>query len=527
MRRLILALFLVGSMALAVSSAAFAHAGLVSAEPEDGALLQRAPRETALAFSEPVTALRLTLVRPDGASVDLQPSMTTGSRLTAPLDERLGQGTHMLVWRVVSADGHPVTGSVSFSVGAASPTPDLPPARDPFVLALTWGTRVLVYIALVFGVGGAAGSYLVGTARSDGHRFLQLSLLAGLLALPLALLAQGLDALGATLSAAVNLAVWQAGLGTGFGVAALAFALSFGLALVSTLRLPQRVSTLLSGLALMAGGVALASTGHAANAAPQVLTRPAVALHALSAALWLGALMPLALALRQPEAARRVALSRFSRRIAPLLAVLLVSGAFLAAVQVGTLSALWQTDYGRVLLIKLALVLILLLIAADNRWRLTQPALKGDAPARRTLSRRLGFEIALGVLVLCTVAVWRFTPPPRVEQALVAEPIPLHATGSMVMGDIAVAPGRQGPVRVSALLMTIDYGPVDPQGVTFRFSRPEGDAAPIEAQAMPPGDGSWSASAALPVSGLWRLQIIVHSRDGTRDRIDTEFRLKP
>ncbi|WP_062236597.1 copper resistance CopC/CopD family protein [Aureimonas sp. N4] len=527
LRSLILAVFLVGSMVLSVSSAAFAHAGLMSAEPEDGALLQSAPSELSLSFSEPVAALRLTLVRPDGTSVDLPSSMKTGSHIRAPLDERLGRGTHALVWRVVSADGHPVTGSLSFSVEAASPTPDLPPARDLLVLVLVWGARVLVYIALIFGVGGAAGAYLVGAARPDGRRFLHLILLAGLLALPLAVLAQGLDALGSTLSAALNLAVWQAGLGTGFGVAALALALSFALALASTLRLPHRVSTVLSGLALMAGGVALASTGHAAAAAPQVLTRPAVALHALSAALWLGALFPLALALRQPEAARRIALSRFSRRIAPLLAVLLTSGVFLAAVQVGTLSALWQTDYGRVLLIKLALVLILFLIAADNRWRLTQPALKGDAPALRTLSRRLGFEIALGILVLCTVAVWRFTPPPRVEQAMAAEPIALHATGGMIMADIAVAPGRQGPVRVSALLMTIDYGPVDPQGVTFRFSRAQGDAEPIEAEAMPPGDGSWSASVALPASGLWHLQIIVHSRDGTRDRIDTEFRLKP
>ena len=527
MRSLILAVFLVGSMVLAVSSAAFAHPGLVSAEPGDGALLRSAPSEVALSFSEPVTSLRFTLVRPDGASVDLQPGVKTGSRLAAPMGERLGRGTHILVWRFVSADGHPVTGSVSFSVETASPMPDLPPARDTLVLALVWGARVLVYIALVFGVGGAAGFYLVGSARPDGPRFVHLSLLAGLLALPIAVLAQGLDALGAPLSAALNLAVWQAGLDTGFGIAALAFVLSFSLALASTLRLPYRVRTVLSGLALLAGGVALASTGHAANAAPQALTRPAVALHALSAALWLGALMPLAFALRQPEAARRVALSRFSRRIAPLLAMLLTSGAFLAAVQVGTPRALWQTDYGRVLIMKLVLVLILFLIAADNRWRLTQPALKGDAPALHTLARRLGFEIAFGVLILSTVAVWRFTPPPRVELAMAAEPIQLQATGGTIMADIAVAPGRQGTVRVSALLMTIDYGPVDPQGVTFLFSRSQGDAAPIEVEAMPPGNGSWSASVTLPASGLWHLRITVHSRDGTRDRIDTEFRLKP
>lgn len=527
LRGLIAAILLVWGGCLAVSSGAYAHAALVSAEPGDGALLPGAPGELALGFSEPVALLRLTLVRPDGSSLDLRTAASSGPRVTAALPGTLGRGTHILVWRVVSADGHPVTGNLSFSLGNASPTPDLPPASDPLVQALVWGSRVLLYFALVFGVGGAAGAYLVGAVRSRLHRPIRLVLLAGLMALPLAILAQGLDALGAPFGALAQGAVWRAGVDTGFGPAAMAFAFSFALAGVATLLPSRRANSLFAGLALLASGVALASTGHAANAEPQVLTRPAVALHALSAALWLGALLPLAAALRQPGPERVAALTRFSRRIAPLLAVLLVTGAFLAVVQVGKLPLLWQTDYGRVLLGKLAQVLVLFLIAADNRWRLTQPALRGDAPALRSLSRRLGAEIVPGMLILSAVAVWRFTPPPRVELALAAEPIQLHATGDTIMADLSISPGRPGPVRVSALMMTIDYAPVDPAGVVFVFSRPQGDAAPIEVDASRPGDGRWSASTTLPKPGLWHLRIELPDRTGLSTGVETEFHLKP
>lgn len=114
--------------------------------------------------------------------------------------------------------------------------------------------------------------------------------------------------------------------------------------------------------------------------------RPAVALHAGAAVLWIGALLPLGRSLARGE---RVPLVMFSRAIPPVVALLLATGAVLASVQIGRWDALWTTAYGRVLLAKLALVAVLLAIAALNRRALAPGAAKGrPAPLQRAVGAR-------------------------------------------------------------------------------------------------------------------------------------------
>ena len=96
-----------------------------------------------------------------------------------------------------------------------------------------------------------------------------------------------------------------------------------------------------------------------------------------------GALLPLAMLLRGGEGAR--ALARFSRTIPFAIIPLIAAGIALAVVQVETPSLLLTTAYGRVLLVKLALVATLFLIAAVNRWRLTAPVEAGKPSATRRL----------------------------------------------------------------------------------------------------------------------------------------------
>lgn len=527
--RLLVALWLaiVGAVLLP-AAAAHAHAGLVSARPEDGSVLQNAPERFELTFSEPVSPLRLTLVEPDGTVLDITGAKSSGAVLTLPLPPSLTDGTHLLAWRVVSADGHPVSGSVRFSVKAPSADPPaLPPDTDRVSLALLWASRLLLYLGLFFGIGGAAAAFLAGPPGEAGLRRTRLALGLGLIAIPLSLGAQGLDALGASWTALANPAVWRAALDTGYGPTALVAALSLLLAALST-RLGQGAARAATAtLALAGAGVALALTGHASHASPQLLTRPAVALHTVAVALWIGALAPLALALRGSEATAHAALRRFSARIAPIVAVLVVTGACLAVIQVGTIPALWRTDYGRVLLAKLGLVALLFALAAHNRWRLTKPVLQGGRSASRAMTRQIGCEIALAALVLGTVALWRFTPPPRVEAAIAAEPAQLHATGGRLMADVTLAPARAGPVEARAMLMTIDYGPVNPQSVEYVFTPPPGGNEPIRVEARNRGDGVWRAEADLPVSGPWSLRVEVRIDAETLDRLDMNLYVRP
>ena len=104
--------------ALVQASAAFAHASLVRAEPADGALVAEPPAALRLTFNEPVTPLVIRLIAPDGTTTT--PEATTENTTVTVKPGPLRRGTHVLSWRVISADGHPVGGSLVFSVGEAS-----------------------------------------------------------------------------------------------------------------------------------------------------------------------------------------------------------------------------------------------------------------------------------------------------------------------------------------------------------------------------------------------------------------------
>ena len=527
LRDAVLGLIALVSALVASISGAHSHAGLVSTSPADGAVLDVAPSRYEMTFSEPVSPLRIVLVGPDGSSRDLSGASLSGNTLGVPAPADMGSGTHVLSWRVVSADGHPVAGSVVFSIGSASATPTATMTDDLGVRVLVWVSRVLLYVGLFIGVGGATG-LLVSSRPSGGTlRLVRAVLLIGLLATPVALVAQGLDALGASFVGVTDPNVWRAGSGTSFAWTLAASAATMAVALMATWVPVRMLATLLSSAVLLGVGVALASSGHASNASPQWLMRPAVAVHGLAIALWIGALVPLAATLRGGPLVDTAVLRRFSRFIPWVVAALLVSGTVLAVVQVGVVTALWTTAYGRVLLAKLCLLAVLFSLAAYNRWHLTERSLRGEASATVAMGRVILAEIGVAVLILSTVALWRFTPPPRVEAAIAAEPANAHAMGRTLMADLSLAPGRAGPVVAEATLFAMDYGPLAPKSVTFVFEQPASGIGPIRRTAENHGDGRWRTDATLPVPGTWAVQVEVLIDDFTLERIATTIVVKP
>ena len=507
------------SAVFALPGAAFAHAALVATEPADGSVLANGPKQFSLTFSEPVSPLVLTLVRPDGTPVPLSAFRLDGQTILidAPQEPGGGRGTHVLSWRVISADGHPVGGSILFSVGAPGAPPAAAEAVDWWLRGAIWLVRTALYAGLFLGIGGAfAVTWLEEDGRRDGVRFAGWLMLLGLAAAPAALGLQGLDALGASLPHLAEAVVWRTGAGTSYGWTVLLAAISLVLGLASLALRQSRVSRLLSLLALAGVGAALAASGHASAAAPQWLTRPMVFLHGASVAFWTGALMPLGLALRRRGGDARPMLTRFSAAILPVVGVLALAGIVLAVIQVEAPAALVETAYGRLLLAKLALLALLLGLAALNRWRLTRPAEAGDAAARKKLTRSIGVELVLVLAVFGVVAGWRFTPPPRALAIAAAQPATIHIHTLKAMADLAVTPGHPGPVSVSVMLMTGDFGPLDAREVTLVLSKPESGIEPLKRPAHKPGDGTWRVDdLVVPVPGRWtaRLDILVTDFD--------------
>lgn len=524
------------------ASSAHAHAALVAAEPAQGSTLPSAPDSIELRFNEPVSPLVLKLLTPDGKTLLLDEVRQQDQRLRLALPALQAQGSYVLSWRVVSGDGHPVGGSLLFAVGAASEVAALAPAENRARQAALWSVRVLVYLGLFLGVGGVVfrvfltplqdgPSKAVGTGQ--GHAWLWLGAVATLLSLCLF----GLDALDAPFSAWSQSAVWQAAWTSTVGRAALLTWLALGLAgLAGYFRARQTTwARCNAAAALLLVGGALASSGHASLAAPSWLARPAVWLHAMAVAFWIGSLLPLRSSLRSPSMEAALSpLARFSQAIPWGVAVLAMSGIVLACLQLGRLEALWRTPYGQVLLWKLGLVMTLLALGAWNRYRLTPAALHGEVRARRRLRQVIGLEVGIALLILGVAALWRFTPPPRSLPAgtlplenIRGESLPfsvhLHAPATMVQLQFAPAANAQG--RALEIQVSDAAGaPLAVQAVEVVFAHAENAIEPISYEATRLEQGRWQIpSLQLPAFSGWQVQVRLLVSDFDRLTLQTDF----
>ncbi|PXW57905.1 copper resistance CopC/CopD family protein [Chelatococcus asaccharovorans] len=452
---------------------AAAHASLVRVEPADGAVIGAAPPTISLTFSEPTSPLVLKLIRPDGrtTSLDRFALRDTTLEIEAPTD--LGNGTHILSWRIVSEDGHPVGGSAVFSIGGPSrgSAPVASEAIDWPVRIAIWTGKVLMYASLFLGIGGIFFIRWVGDCSPVARRAALWAIAGALLATPLTVGLQGLDALGTPLTALGNPITWKTGFSTSYGTTVLLAVASGGLALVAILTRGW-AGKILSLLAFLGVGMALAASGHASAAQPQWLTRPAVFLHATGIAFWAGSLIPLvaAFAARKPDAV--LALRRFANAIPFAVLPLVAAGMVLALIQLGGPAALWSTAYGQVLMAKLLLLVILFCLAAYNRFWLTKPTEQGDPVATRQLVRSIRIELAIVVTIFAVAAFWRFTPPPRALAEAAAAPASIHIHTAKAMADLTVAPGRVGPSLASIVIMTGDFGPLAAKDVTLILANP-------------------------------------------------------
>ncbi|TIL29763.1 copper resistance CopC/CopD family protein [Mesorhizobium sp.] len=513
--------------AIAAPGQAFAHAALVTTEPTDGAVLAQSPAQFSLTFSEPVSPLMLTLVRPDGTPVPLTSFRLNGQTLDIDNPQRLGSGTHVLSWRVISADGHPVGGSVLFSIGAPGAAPAVAEAVDRGLRSAIWIGKVFLYVGLFLGVGGAFAIAWLAKGERSGRRFVIAAILCGLVAAPLSLGLQGLDALGAPFVRLAQPGVWQAGLATSFGWTVLVALVALGLGLLSLVG-PRGGAKLFAVAGLAGIGAALAASGHASAAEPQWLTRPMVFLHGAGIAFWAGALAPLGLTLRRKPAEAAPFLRRFSQAILHVVAVLVATGFVLAVIQVQAPAALLETAYGRLLLVKLALLLFLFILAAINRWKLTGPAEAGETEAQKRLVRSIGIEMLIVLAIFGVAAGWRFTLPPRALAIAAAQPASVHIHTPKAMADLSITPGHVGPVAASIVIMTGDFGPLDAEQVTLVLSIPDAGIEPIKRAAKKPGDGTWRVDGlVVPVPGRWTARLDILVSDFEMVKIEAPIDIRP
>jgi copper transport protein len=257
------------------------------------------------------------------------------------------------------------------------------------------------------------------------------------------------------------------------------------------------------------------------------------------AAFWLGAFWPLRAMLAEQEARAAPAVRRFSTLALPAVVLLLAAGAAVAAVHLrGDPAALVTSDYGALVLTKLACVAVLLLLAAANRQRLTPALAAGRSGAAAWLSRSIGAEALIAAVVLGVTAVLTGTPPPA--RSVVQEPVatantqaghsdhhtkhhahhafltaagergsimvPAGTTGG-VTALLTVSPGRVGRNRMMVTLERTDGMLVAPLEVWIELAKETAGVAPIRRQLRPEGGGFTYEGPELALPGRWTMRI--------------------
>jgi len=542
-RQLVAALaILVGVLALG-TTAASAHATLESSTPADGQSVPTSPSELRITFSEAVTTISggVSVLNADGKTVDVGNSEIVGGRtLVAPITETLSDGTYVATYRVLSADGHPVSGSLLFAVGEGALDRSAQPSSNGDRLWEIIGgiSRFIMYLAALVAAGVAFFLAFIHDRAEDRWRIVPFVRIGSILAL--------LSAIGIVMS--------QAALLTGKGAGAITDSsvlrdvlnqnLGWSLALLMIGLAAVHLSTDISkkvvsqSLALYGGlavTVSFAVWGHATELSPKAISLAADAIHATAAALWLGGLVGLVmvLSLRTPETVRSTAgiIGRFSLMAFWSVIALTIAGLTLTITgSDANLNSILTTTWGQLVLAKIGLTLIVVLIAAWNRRTLvpslTSPTANTDELAVRwaTLLRTIRTEAVLLVAVLALTAIVVNVPPART--AVVAKTDRVDITQRVDTGNVqlSVDPAIVGPNTVSVRYTDGTGQPINvANSMSIEFSQPSAGLEPITRQVPASEPGVFVIQGnELSIPGTWTITIAVRTGDFTEQRTSFE-----
>jgi copper transport protein len=269
---------------------------------------------------------------------------------------------------------------------------------------------------------------------------------------------------------------------------------------------------------LAGAGLALSLSGHAGTVEPQWLMRSVVFLHGVCVAFWVGAFLPLIVAVRGGDTR---ALARFSKIIPLPLVVIVFTGLKLAFTQLDRFDALWTTTYGLALSGKLAAVIGLFALGAANRYALV-PAFQRASMVAQPLLRSMKVELVLALAILALVASWRFTPPPR---ALAAAHVSVHLHSAKAMAQIDIDPERARGAHVEIQVLNGEMGPLAAKEVALVLANPAAGIEPVRRNAQGAGADWRIDDLRIPVAGRWRMRVEILINDFEKAVVEDEVTL--
>lgn len=451
-------------LALALLPAqARAHLKLESSSPAQGDTVREPISQLTLTFTEAVDEAFFTVTILDafgrelGVAMNVHPIGASPSKqYMVMLDTPLAGGAFTVRWKAVGKDGHAVTGMFDFlvlsSTTSPSPSPsplsgeihppehaghhaattEIPPLFRPESSLLWLFARWLHFTALVLLVGAVAFRFgvlerarvplgeVVATDVDDAVRRLALvaaAVVIGANVLRLWLQFGSVHGPERLFDAELMTALLTKG---GWGKAWLAQTVAALACLIAVaIKTDDRSDSWYSAIPFAAVvAAAPAFSGHAA-AVQQMAIVPILddAIHVIAASAWLGTLAVLMFAaaprvLRAEDGFVKLGalVSVFSPLALVTAGIAVFTGALNAFIHINAFSEFWTTPYGRVLALKIGLVLLTMTMGAYN-WRVVKPAL-GTQAASRDLKRSARSEVAMGAIIVVITAVLVATPIP-------------------------------------------------------------------------------------------------------------------
>lgn len=539
------ALALVGVLALGTGTAA-AHASVVTTDPIDDSVSTSPPTRVSVTFTETVTISAGGLVVRDGRGqrVDDDAANAKGAVVSTGLRPNLTNGTYVVTYRVLSADGHPVSGSFLFGVGSGELDRSLADTGGDRPWDVVGDVaRALLLLAALTAAGVAFFLRFVHDGAEDRWRlipFVRVGTMIAFLAALGAVIAQSALLTGRGAGASTDTDVLRQVLSGHLGLSLAVLFVGLAVVHLSTdLDSPvvARVLALYGGLAVT---VSFALWGHATAFEPSWLLMSTDAVHATAAAVWLGGLVGLwvVLAGRGPaevDGSARI-VGRFSAVALWTVIALVVAGVALTiAGSDASWSALVSTTWGRLILAKAGITLLVVGIAAWNRRVLvpsfTDPS-NGEPTDREQDRRRLRSTVrtealAIVVILMLTGVVTNVTPARDAPPATSTVTMTRRVEEGSVRLD--VRPARVGTNTVSVSYTDRQGAPLDVgQNLTIEFSLPTEGLASITRQttALSPGRFEYEGRE-FSLPGTWTVTVTARTGVFTESRTSFEVRVVP
>ena len=550
------------ALALAVPGVASAHAYLVRTVPSPSTTLNVSPPVVALTFDEAVEP-RFAIVSVTNAAGRQEAtgpprrSPANPDTLVVPLRPHLPEGWYLVYWRAISVDGHPVQGAFTFAIGPnEGPQPQF---RVPSIagtatthrlLVARWAMFLTVMIAIgLFVMRFAIARPLVRRVEATSLRSVSIAMVVfsvlGLIAIPVYLdIATSIDSLRSAFAVGALVPLFRVtAFGRGYTDMELCFALFCVAAWIAVwVDRPRREHRSIAELmavsgALLAAGAVLVlpgTSGHAGQTAPRGVSLGLDWLHLVSGSLWLGGLVGLLLVWASLSAGSRVAglavtVPRFSNVAFVSVLVLIGTGVGATIIHMPTVASLWQTSYGKTILLKVALLLGAMLLAAFNLLR-TKPHLEAASerpelgPPAASMLRRLvtGEAVIVAAAVFAAALLSSLAPPPK-ALASVGSAVAHVGPGKVVQViekngytiKVLVSPNRAAVPNSFALQLTRGGAPVRGADVTLQFAMLDMQMANQEYQLAETAPGLYTRPApALVMVGHWALTYTITPKGG-------------